>query len=112
MPVGLADHCVFGEVSSYFFNCLGVGKGKDMGAYLSFSGSGKEVGWEWAFIRGWALVNVFCLKDGRLFEVGANSNKYGILLCIGRRRFLSVYIHSLICNFYISLSDYFVLTGH
>ena len=54
-----------------------------MGAYLSFSGSGKEVGWEWALIRGWALVNVFCLKDGRLFEVGANSNKYGILLCIG-----------------------------
>ena len=92
MPVGLADHCVFGEVSSYFFNCLGVGRGKDMDAYLSFSGSGKEVGWEWALIRGWALVNVLCLKDGRLFEVGANSNKYGILLCIGD---FYVYIHSL-----------------
>ena len=34
---------------------------------------------------GWALINFFCLWDGRLFEVGANSrlgaysNKYGIL---------------------------------
>ena len=33
--------------------------------------------------RGWALINFFCLWDGRLFEVGANSrlgaysNKYG-----------------------------------
>ena len=32
---------------------------------------------------GWALINFFCLKDGRLFEVGANSrlgaysNTYG-----------------------------------
>ena len=40
----------------------------------------------WALIRGWALINFFCLQDGRLFEVGANSrlgtysNKYGILL--------------------------------
>ena len=37
----------------------------------------------WALIRGWALINFLCLKDGRLFEVGANSrlgaysNKYG-----------------------------------
>ena len=37
----------------------------------------------WALIRGWALINFFCLKDGRLFEVGANSRlgaysiKYG-----------------------------------
>ena len=37
----------------------------------------------WALIRGWALINFFCLRDGRLFEVGANSklgaysNKYG-----------------------------------
>ena len=40
-------------------------------------------GWGWALIRGWALINFFCLWDGRLFEVGANSrlgaysNKYG-----------------------------------
>ena len=33
---------------------------------------------------GWALINFFCLKHGRLFEVSANSrlvaysNKYGI----------------------------------
>ena len=33
--------------------------------------------------RGWALITFFCLYDGRLFEVGANSrlgaysNKYG-----------------------------------
>ena len=37
----------------------------------------------WALIRGWALINFFCLSHGRLFEVGANSrlgaysNKYG-----------------------------------
>ena len=37
----------------------------------------------WALIRGWALIKFFCLQDGRLFEVGANSrlgafsNKYG-----------------------------------
>ena len=43
---------------------------------------GSGVGW--ALIRGWALINFFCLWDGRLFEVGANSrlgaysNKYGI----------------------------------
>ena len=41
------------------------------------------MGWEWALIRGWALINFSCLYDGRLFEVGANSrlgaysNKYG-----------------------------------
>ena len=27
----------------------------------------------WALIRGRALINFFCLWDGRLFEVGANS---------------------------------------
>ena len=41
------------------------------------------MGWGWALIRGWALINLFRFKDGRLFEVGANSrlgafsNKYG-----------------------------------
>ena len=40
------------------------------------------MGWGWALIRGWALIKFFCLQDGRLFEVGANSrlsaysNKY------------------------------------
>ena len=43
------------------------------------------MGWGWAFIRGWALINFFCLLDGHLFEVGANSrlgaysHKYGTL---------------------------------
>ena len=47
-------------------------------AYLSLSLTGREVGWRWA------LIKFFCLQDGRLFEVGANSrlgaysNKYGI----------------------------------
>ena len=55
-----------------------------MGAFLSFS-LGREVGWGWALIRGWALIKFFCLQDGRLFKVGANSrlgaysNKYGKL---------------------------------
>ena len=41
-----------------------------------------------ALIRGWARINFFCLWDGRLFEVGANSrlgaysNKYGTLSCL------------------------------
>ena len=49
-------------------------------SYLSLCG--REWG-GWALIRGWALINFFCLWDGRLFEVGANSrlgaysNKYG-----------------------------------
>ena len=33
-----------------------------MGAYLSLSGSEREVGWGWALIRGWALINFFRLK--------------------------------------------------
>ena len=48
---------------------------------FEFEGVGGRVGW--ALIRGWALIQFFCLRDGRLFEVGANSrlgaysNKYG-----------------------------------
>ena len=40
------------------------------------------------FIRGWTLLNFFCLEDGRLFEVGANSrlgtylNKYDIIIIV------------------------------
>ena len=40
----------------------------------------------------WALINFFCLLDGRLFEVGTNSrlgaflNKYGILSKVGELR--------------------------
>ena len=26
----------------------------------------------WVLIRGWALINFFCLLDGCLFKVGAN----------------------------------------
>ena len=61
---------------------------KGVGAFLSFS-LGREVGWGWALIRGWALIKFFCLQDGRLFEVGANSrlgaysNKYGTPLSVG-----------------------------
>ena len=29
----------------------------------------REWGWDWVLIRGWALNNFFCLKDGGLFEV-------------------------------------------
>ena len=54
----------------------------------------------WALIRGWALIKVFCLQDGRLFEVGANSrlgaywNKYGMYIpqCI------RVYTLALFCS--------------
>ena len=30
-----------------------------------------------ALIRGWALINFLGFQGGRLFEVGAYSNKYG-----------------------------------
>ena len=52
------------------------------GRLFEFDWEGEGV--EWALIRGWALINFFCLWDGRLFEVGANSrlgaysSKYGI----------------------------------
>ena len=57
-------------------------------------------------IRGWALINFFCLYDGRLFEVGANSRlgayskKYGIYIyiyiqCLHVYIYL-VYTHSVI----------------
>ena len=38
-------------------------------AYLSLIGMRRG----WALIRGWVLINFFCLWDRRLFEVGANS---------------------------------------
>ena len=46
----------------------------------------------WALIRGWVLINFFCLQDGRLFEVGAisrlgaYSNKYGSLVFLFQRK--------------------------
>ena len=54
------------------------GGGVRVGAYLSLSERR----------RGWALINFFCLQDGRLFKVGANlrlgaySNKYGTLFSV------------------------------
>ena len=51
-----------------------------MSAYLSLIGRRRG----WALLRGWALINFFCLEDGCLFELvaksrlGAYSNKYGI----------------------------------
>ena len=50
-----------------------------MSAYLSLIRGTRA----WALIRGCALINFFCLWDGRLLEVGTNSrlgaysNKYG-----------------------------------
>ena len=58
-------------------------------------------GVEWPLIRGWALVNFFCLQDGRLLEVGANSrlgaysNKYGILL------FYFLFLHYALLFFFL-----------
>ena len=49
------------------------------GRLLEFEWKGEG----WALIRGFALINFFCLYDGRLFKVGTNSrlgaysNKYG-----------------------------------
>ena len=44
------------------------GTRKGVGAYLSLSLRGRELG------CGWALIKFFCLQDGRLFEMGANSS--------------------------------------
>ena len=55
----------------------------------------------WALIRGWALINFFCLQDGRLFEVGANSrlsaysNKYSITIVTLLFCFSLCFLHSL-----------------
>ena len=35
--------------------------GVGVGAYLSLTRYRREVGWGWALIRGWALINFFCL---------------------------------------------------
>ena len=67
------------------------GSGGGVGAYLSLSLSlrRREAGWGWALILYWALIKFFCLQDGRLFEVGANSRlgayskKYGTPLSVG-----------------------------
>ena len=57
---------------------------------MEFEWEGREV--EWSLIRGWALINFFCLKDGHIFEVvansrlGAYSNKYGSRFRVHFRR--------------------------
>ena len=35
-----------------------------MDAYLSLSGSGREVGWGWALIRGWTLLTFSAFRTG------------------------------------------------
>ena len=58
------------------------GTRKGVGPFLSLRG--RDLGWGWALIRGWALIKFFCLQDGRFFEVDTNSrlgtysNKYGM----------------------------------
>ena len=75
-------------ISTYFCFFWVGGTRKRVGAYLSFSLRGREVGWRWALIRGWALIKFFCPQDGRLFEVDANSrlgaysNKNGNGRCV------------------------------
>ena len=65
---------------------MGAGRGGEGGRLFEFECEGKGLGWKWA------LINFFCLLDGLLFEVGANSrlgafsNKYGILSKVGELR--------------------------
>ena len=40
---------------------------------VKYSEGNKSLICRWALIRCWALINFFCLQDGLLFEVGANS---------------------------------------
>ena len=59
-----------------------------MGTYLSLSMRGREAGWGWTLIQGWEFIKFFCLYDGHLFEVGANSRlgaySNGISLALGK----------------------------
>ena len=47
------------------YSIFGEWEGKEggvaVGAYLSLSESRREVGWRWALIRGWVLINFFFL---------------------------------------------------
>ena len=76
---------------------------------FEFEGVGGGVGW--ALIRGWALIQFFCLRDGRLFEVGANSrmgaysNKYGISIILKLRRQIKGRFISTLLNFLENLSS-------
>ena len=70
------ENFVFGEVLLVLIHLWGW-EGEGAGAVccgrlfeVEWKGEGVEP------IQGWALINFFCLWDGRLFEVGANSNKY------------------------------------
>ena len=61
------ENSVFrGEVSylNSTYSIFGGGREKRGGvevvAYLSLSGSGREVGCGWALIRGWVLINFYC----------------------------------------------------
>ena len=61
------ENSVFGEVSyKYLFNSFfllwGGGREKAVGAYLSLSGNGRELGLGWELIRGWVLINCSCLN--------------------------------------------------
>ena len=58
-------------ISTYSF--LGGGIGKGVGAYLSLSRSGREVGWG----RGGRLFEAGRLLTFSPFRMGAYSNKYG-----------------------------------
>ena len=62
----LCENSVFrGEVSylNSTYSIFGGGREKGGGvevvAYLSLSGSGREVGCGWALIRGWVLINFY-----------------------------------------------------
>ena len=71
---------VFGEVSvllvliqfQFQSHCHSSGWGWG-GRLFVFDWEGEGGGVGWTLIRGWALINFFCLRDGRLIEVGANS---------------------------------------
>ena len=56
-PFSASAVCVFCNKTINGNNKTQGGGGVRVGAYLSLSGRG----WGWALIRGWALINFFCL---------------------------------------------------
>ena len=56
---------------------MGAGRGWGKGGRL-FEFERERMGWGWALIQRWALINFFYLRMGASSRLGAYSNKYGI----------------------------------
>ena len=58
---------------------MGAGTGWGKGGRL-FEFERERMGWGWAPIQRWTLINFFYLRMGASSRLGAYSNKYGIFI--------------------------------